>query len=283
MNYNSLILNNMNAMNGGVYPNGYIPPNPMGNTMNYGGMGYNQYQQPYPQQQQYQYPQNPYMQNMGGYYGQTTQGYYNPYLVQKQQQLQQAQQREEQRKQADIMKKISRSINKSLGREVDDEYLSRYDYKEPQQNNPYQQRDPFEFDHNTLLNMYYGPDGNMMNTMFNQNLARVYEMEQQGMPEDISLANYHKYLGPKLDEIKEQEIQNARKNLGQLYNNQHYRQLIDSRSAGNSYFKSVFGSTGSPKNINIDDMSVTCPITNTVSTEYGVRKQQFFNSILSNR
>lgn len=271
MNPNSIILNNMNS---GVYPNGYIPAaNPMGNIVGIGNTGYNNQGQGY----------------MGGYYTNNYNNYYNPYLAQQQYEIQQAQQREVLRQQSDLIKNISRAVNKSLNKNVDDDYLKRYDpenyYKNTSQGSYCnQQYDPDYFDHNQLLKMYHEqPDGNMLNMNYINNVNQVYEQEKNRIPDECGLADYHKYASDILYEIEDFEIRKTQRNLTRLYNNQQYRQLIDSRSGANNYFNSMFnGAPSTASNINIDDMSVKLPH-HLVNNNIEERRKAFFNTITSGR
>lgn len=258
-NQQSPIVNNMIGQQG-IYPNGYIPPNPINNMMPIGSQGYNTN-----------------MNNMNGYYNNMYNNYYNPYLAAQQQQIQQAKLMEQQRAQSDMFKSISKNINKALGREVDDEFLKRYDPQDPRQ----QQVDEELAITNRLLNLHYnGYYGNYEAIRYIEANNRHFEQVRQQLPDDMSMLEFSEKFGDIYVEYLNDRERESRKNLTQLYDRNGYNQLIQMHKNSNNYFSSVFqGGNQNQGVVSIDDMEVKLP--NHLQNEYQARKQAFLNSILN--
>lgn len=270
-NNNSPIINNM--MGNGMYSNGYIPSNPIGNVVGIGNQGYNTMG---------------YMGNngmMGGYYSNQYNNYYNPYLAQQQRQIQEAQMKEQMRQQTDILKSISKKVNNALGHDIDEEHLKQYDpenyYQHHQQYNQYIQ-DEDERVHQQLMNVHCnGVNGNVYNVRLIQANNMIYEQEKKERPDDISMNEYHISAGKMLNEIRMQEQRTMQRDLSKLYNVNQYNQLVKMHSNPNSYFNSMFNGTAMQKDMNIDDMEVKLP-QHMVAT-YDQRKKAFFDTIFGNK
>lgn len=271
-NNNSPIINNM--MGNGMYSNGYIPSNPIGNVVGIGNQGYNTINN------------MNMMGGMGGYYSNQYNNYYNPYLAQQQRQLQEAQMKEQMRQQTDILKSISRKVNNALGNNVDmEEHLKQYDpenyYQYNQQYSQYVQ-DEDERIHQQLMNVHCnGVNGNVYNVRLIQANNMIYEQEKKERPDDISMNEYHKSAGKMLNEIRMQEQRTMQRDLTKLYNVNQYNQLVKMHSNTNSYFNSMFNGTAMQRDMNIDDMEVKLP-QHMVST-YDQRKKAFFDTIFGNK
>lgn len=265
INNNSPIVNNM--MGNGIYPNGYIPSNPIGNIVGIGTNGYN----------------NIGMMNMGGYYNNQYNNYYNPYLAQQQRQIQEAQMREQMRAQTDVLKTISRSVNNALGAEIDmNKHLEQYNpekfYNLQQQGLYEYQQDEDQLIHQKLMNVHCnGFEGNIVNLKLIEANNILYEQEKQKRPDNISLNDFNRSLGETLNEIQLQEMKNRQRNLSSLYNSNQYNQLVKMNGQANSYFNSMFQGTAMQRDMNIDDMEVKLP-THLVQS-YQERKKAFFDTI----
>lgn len=257
-NQQSPIVNNMMGNQNGIYPNGYIPPNPIGNVMSIGNLGYNN------------------QAGMGGYYNNMYNNYYNPYLAQQQEQLRQAQLMEQERARSDMFKTISKNVNKALGVEVDDEYLKRYD---PETNNAKAVDEELAITER-LLNLHYnGFYGNYEAIRFIEANNRHFDQVKQMYPDDMSPVEFsEKFADIYVDYLQDKEKE-SRRNLTQLYDRNGYNQLINMHRNPNSYFSSVFQGGTMNKEVTIDDMEVKLP--NHMSNEYQMRRQAFMQSILS--
>lgn len=256
-NQQSPIVNNMMGQQG-IYPNGYIPPNPIGNVMSIGNIGYNTNQP-----------------TMGGYYNNIYNNYYNPYLAQQQEQLRQAQLMEQQRAQSDLFKSISKNVNKALGVEVDDEYLKRYDPEVEKAKNV----DEELLITNKLMNLHYnGYYGNYQAISYIEANNKHYEQVKQQYPDDMSMLDYSiKFADLYVEYLQDKEKQ-SRKNLTQLYDRNGYNQLIQMHKNPNNYFSSVFQGGNNNRDVSIDDMEIKLP--NHMNNEYQMRRQAFMQSIL---
>lgn len=267
-NNNSPIINNM--MGNGMYPNGYIPSNSIGNIVGIGNQGYN----------------NGMMSSMGGYYNNQYNNYYNPYLAQQQRQMQEAQMREQMRQQTDILKSISRKVNNALGNDIDmDEHLKQYDpenyYHYNQQYGQYVQ-DEDERIHQQLMNVHCnGITGNVYNIRLIQANNVIYEQEKKARPDDMNMNDYHRSAGEMLHDLRMQEQRNRQRDLSKLYNVNQYNQLVKMNSNPNSYFNSMFNGTAMQKDMNIDDMEVKLP--QHMISSYDQRKKAFFDTIFGNK
>lgn len=269
-NQQSPIVNNMmmNGQNNGIYPNGYIPPNPISNVVPIGNTGYN--------------TMNNNMGNMNGYYNNNNvynnmyNNYYNPYLAAQQEQMRQAQLMEQQRAQSDMFKSISRKVNKSLGREVDDEYLKRYDPEDPRQ----VKQDEELIITNRLLNLHYnGYYGNYEAQRFIEANNRHFEQIKQQYPDDMSMLEFsEKFADIYVEHLQDKEKE-SRKNLTQLYDRNGYNQLIQMHKNSNNYFSTVFQGGNPNREVTIDDMEVKLP--NHMQNEYQARRQAFLSAILN--
>lgn len=302
-NMQSPIVNNI--IGGGM--GNTIPPNPIDNTINIGGMGYNQqqfnpyanvqqqqtsgfnpyqqmnYQQPMMQQQMmYQQPQiggyqqpmiNNYQQpQMGGYYNSIYNGYYNPYLAQRQQELYEAQQKELQMQQSNIWKMLSRGVNKALGKEVDDQYLSMYDpvTYDTKEQKIYEQFNHFEY--LDRINSQGTPIRTPASIMVENNIKR-YELAKERFPDDTSLYDFLANAGELYAEMLMDKAKHEQRQLNRLYNQNDYQQLVNLHNKTGSYYNQLMNN-----NPSIDDMEITLP--SHLSTEYQRRKQAFINSIM---
>lgn len=262
-NTNSPIVNNMMLSGqGGVYPNGYIPPNPISNMMPIGNNGYNNN-----------------VNGMGGYYNNNYNNYYNPYLAAQQEQIRQAQLQEQQRAQSDIWKSISRSVNTAIGNDIQDwdSHLKQYDPQDVRQ----QQMDPEDAITQRLLNVHYnGVEGNLANMRYIQANNSHYEQVKQQYPDDISMLEFSERFSDIYIDVLNDKEKESRKNLTQLYDRNGYNQLIRQQSTNNNYFGSTFqNNPQGNNNVSIDDMEVRLP--NHLQNEYQSRKQAFLDAILN--
>ena len=99
---------------------------------------------------------------------------------------------EQQRAQSDMFKSISKNINKALGREVDDEFLKRYDPQDPRQ----QQVDEELAITNRLLNLHYnGYYGNYEAIRYIEANNRHFEQVRQQLPDDMSMLEFSEKFG----------------------------------------------------------------------------------------
>lgn len=266
LNNNSPIVNNM--MGNGIYPNGYIPSNPIGNIVGIGTNGYNNMGG---------------MMNMGGYYNNRYNNYYNPYLAQQQRQMQEAQMREQMRAQTDILKSISRSVNKALGATMDmDKHLEQYNpenfYNLNQGMGYTYNQDEDQLIHQKLMNVHCnGVQGNLASMRLIQANNILYDQEKQKRPDEMSLNDFNRSAGEMIRDIEMEEMKNRQRNLTGLYNSNQYNQLVKMNGQANSYFNSMFQGTAMQKDMNIDDMEVKLP-THLVQT-YQERKKAFFDTI----
>lgn len=282
MNTNSPIINNMIGGQQGIYPNGYIPSNNIGNIVGISNQGYNTNYNMYNGMM----PNNN-MSNMGGYYNNQYNNYYNPYLAQQQQQIRETQMREQMRSQTDILKKISKNINKALNNNIDnmDQHLQRYNpenfYNQGGNNGFYQ--DEEERIHNKLLNIHFnGIEGNMYSMRHIQANNILYDQEKQKRPDDMTMNEYNRSAMEIINDINQQEARNRQRNLSSLYNSNQYNQLVKMNGHANSYFNSMFNGTAmQQRDMNIDDMEVKLP--SHLSQSYQERKKAFFDSIFNSR
>ena len=257
-NYDSPIINNTMGNEMPLNHLGYpVAPNPIGNIMNIGSMGYNN--------------------NMGGYYNGNYNNFYNPYMVAKQQELAQARMAEEQRKQSDVLKMISRKANKSLGVEIDESDLNRlYD---PPQENPYVEK---EEKYMRLVNLHYNAtQGNPLYARQVEYNNMMYDKAKEYMPDDTSLFEFTEKISPVLENIVMTEYKSKQKaNISKLYNADEYKQLINMHSNANNYFASMYDNNA-PSNgeISIDDMKVELP--NHLAQTYAQKKAEFMQKIFN--
>jgi len=237
--YNSPIGNNIN---GGI---SYIPPTPIGNVMNIAGQGYN---------------------NMG-YYNNVYNNHFNPYLMKQQQELEAARQREEQSQQSNMWKTLSRNCNTIMGNTEDlEDHLKRYDpVTITEQINE-------EANYNRLVNLqingiYNNP--HHMEAIRRQNL--IADQSKQRFPEGTNLATFLDGAGELYAEMMDRKIKESNKNVGRLYNSDHYKQLISIHNRDVNGFK----------NTNIDDLEVSLP--EHIRGNFSDRKKQFFEAIFANK
>lgn len=255
-NSNSPIVNNtMLGGNGGIYPtNGYIPPNPIGNIMNIGNMGYN---------------------NMGGYYS-NNYNYYNPYLAAKQQEIEEARMREMQRQQCDVTKLIFSKASAASGIEVTEDQLQRFDVQYVQQTNNEQN------EYNRLLNIHM--QGNQNNTTITdkyvQSHNNLYEQSRKDISDDMTLFEFFEYADENQLVNKAIQQNNSKQvnDLSKLYDTNGYNKLIKMHSGSSSYFNSMFNKDYNP-NTSIDDMTIALP--NHLANEHNERRKAFINSIIN--
>jgi hypothetical protein len=259
-NTNSPIINNMNQ---GQPAYGCPPPNPIGNIVNIGNVGY-------------------YGNTNTGYYSGNYNNRFNPYIYRQQQEAMIAQQREDTRNQADMFKGISRVVHKAIGDEVSEDYLNKkYDPVYEQQ----EKMDEDEYAYNTLMNMQMQGREIIGNPYAIQQIinSNAYCDEQKRrFPDDISVAEFHGrayelVLDAYMDKKREEE-----RNLGQLYNKNEYNKLINMHSKSSQYFNSIMKMNGNTNlNSTIDDMTVSIP--NHLASEATRRRAAFLASILEGK
>ena len=242
ININSPVINNMMGMSNNV------PINPIG-SIGIGNQGYN-----------------------GGYYNNLYNGYYNPYLLQKQEELRKAQERDFYNQQANIWKMVSRGCNNYFGTHQDDmdEHLRRYDYVEPEQQNPELQV--------TLKLMQLEVTGSYVNPMmmnFVANNNRIYDQAKQAFPDSMGLMEFLENAGTLYNEAISAEHKEKMKDTSKLYKSSEFNNLLSLHNSGNRF--NGFGSLN--KEITIEDMEITLPTK--LQTEYQERRQKFLNAILN--
>lgn len=258
-NQQSPIINNMMTGNGGIYQQGYIPPNPISNV-SIGGTGYNNNM------------------NMGGYYSNVYNGFYNPYLVAQQQQAIEAQRREEQRKHSDMMKMISKNVNKALGNDIEnmEQHLKQYDPVE-------QQAVEIDFEEQTtyrLMNIrQHGGTVNPQVAAYINGINNMYDKTREEFPSDMSMYDFNNKAGKLYMDMLIEENNRKSKQLNQLYNSEQFNQLLKMHNSGNGYFSSAFSNKPAGMDVSIDNMEVHLP--SHLQNVYQQRKQAFFNEIMN--
>lgn len=270
-----------------------IPPNPIGNTLNIGGQGYNnynptvyqqpvyydqygqmQYQQPVyanqPMVQQYSPYQQPQPQVMGynSYYGQPQpqvggyNSYYgnynyamNPYLVQQQQKAAEAAYKEQMRQQTDMFKTVSRMMHRSVGDM--DQYEDFEGYLDQQYNPVEIPQETYEEErrYNKLANLVPVQSG----TRYIENCARISEMNRQKYPEDMNLHDFLGTVGETYVEALIARSNAANRNGKQQYDSNRYREIVESHRSSSSYFNSLLTGGIPSAKITIDDMEIELP------------------------
>lgn len=245
-NMNSPVINNM--LTGG----GFIPPNPIGNIVNMGGMGYNM---------------NPQQMNMGGYYN-NSYTFANPYLIAKQQEMYEAQMREAQRQQADMMKTLVSKVNRALGQETSEELLKMYDPV-------YVKQDDEELMTYKLLDV----NNNGLN--YNPRIVasieahnKIYDKHKEQFPDEMGIMEFHDKAGVLCREMLLQQAEDKQRDLSQLYSREEYRKLL-SKYKGTTYIDSIYNGK-MPGPIGIDDMEISLP--ERIKNVYAERRQKFLNS-----
>lgn len=266
-NTNSPIINNMQqGMQFGTQPNyGCVPPNPIGNIVNIGNVGY--------------YANT----NTGYYSGNYNARYINPYIYRQQQEAMIAQQHEAVRNQSDMFKNISRTVHKALGNDVSDEFLNKkYDPVFEQQ----QRMDEDEYAYNTLMNMQMNGNEIIGNPYINQQIINTNaycDQYKQNFPDSMSVSEFHARGYELILDAINDERRSQEKNLGQLYNRDEYNKLINMHSKSSKYFNSIMriNEMNSMNNGTIDDINVTLP--NKLATQAMERKSAFMEAILNGR
>ena len=262
-NTNSPIINNMQGMTFGGQAYGGPPPNPMGNIVNIGNVGY-------------------YGSSSGYYNGNYGARYIDPYSYRREQEAMIAQQHEAMRGQSDIFKSISKAVHKSSGNEVSEEYLNKvYDPQFEQQ----QKMDEDEYSYNQLTSMqlqgreFVGNPYAIQETLYRN---AYVEQQKKRFPDDISVSEFHERGYELILDALNDKRYAEEKNLGNLYNKDEYNKLINMHSKSAKYFNSLMqiheanGMGGS-----IDDITVSMP--NAMATEVQRRKSAFLASMLEGR
>lgn len=257
---------------------GNIPPNPIGNTLNVGGYGYN-----------YNPANAGYM---GGYYGGGYGGGYqpmmNPYLYQQQLTYQEAALREQERRQSDLMKTLSRVAHNAIGDmnqyENFDEHLKQYDpivtdsvaYSEEAHYNKLATLQPMQ-----------------PNYAFINHCNAVSAQYKAKCPDNMGLFDYLDRSGElRIERMLEQSTQLSRDGKLQ-YDTTQYRKLLEDHRSTSSYFNSLITQGMGPNKISIDDMEIELPqypgdkakaVVNcpTYLQPYASRKNEFLQAILKN-
>ena len=268
---------------------------------------YNQPQTGYNQQPQMNIganaQNNPY--NNGGYYS----GYYgnfNPYDLQKQQQLQMEEYNRQQQYQVDMWKTLYKAACNYTNTEVTKESLEFYDRFGPNQNNSsitgpdlsdltYEQRIEYNTRRNndikleqnymsarnTVINMEQRQMNNqydplqLLNMAVNEYNRRVYEKERERVPEDTDLFTYlEKYASWDYYDAL-QNINKKRQTTAQLYNSKDYNDLLSRHK------NTLFGNALNP-NASLDDQEIHLP-TSISDEQRQERRARFFDSIMKNQ
>ena len=270
---------------------------------------YNQPQTGYTQQSQManniganaQY--NPY--NNGGYYS----GYYgnfNPYDLQKQQQLQIEEYNKQQQYQVNMWKTLYKAACTYTNTEVTKESLEFYDRFGSNQNSnsitgpdlsdlTYEQRIEYNTRRNndirleqnqraaqnTIINMELRQLNNqydplqMLNMAVNEYNRRVYEKERERVPEDTDLFTYlNKYASWDYYNAL-QNINKKRQTTAALYNSKDYNDLLSRHK------NTLFGNALNP-NASLDDQEIHLP-TSISDEQRQERRARFFDSIMKNQ
>lgn len=275
-NYNSPTAN---YVTGGMYNN--IPPNPIGNTLNVGGMGYNN---PYVQQQNFGM--------MNGYYNQQYNISMNPYLYQQQLKAQEAAQKEQMRQRSDMMKRFSRTVHKSIG-DLDkfdnfDEFLNKqYDPVETHYGKTQYEIDADHYNHLSNL-VPITPDYNYINRC-----NTIHESYRKRFPSNMGLSDFLDNAGTLILEDMVSNNNKLNRNGKLRYDSDNYKKILDSHKSCSNYFNSALLSNRN-SSINIDDMEIELPsnsedkpkmVINCPShmQEYNARRQAFLNALLNNK
>lgn len=292
-----------------------IPPNPIGNTLNIGSQGYNNYNPAVYQQQGYynQYGQMQYQQpvysnqsipqppvgSFNPYYGQPQvagyNSYYggynylmNPYLMQQQQKAAEAAYKEQLRQESDIMKTVSRIVHRSIG-DMDqyedfDNFLTQYDPVEVQQEDREE-----EFKYNKLANLIPNHSGDY----YIQNCARVSEKYKQDYPDSMGLFDFLNNAGTLYLNAVIEQTNALNRNAKLQYDTDNYKRILESHRSSSSYFNSLLTGGIPSSTITVDDMEIELPsspgdsariVVNCPShlKEYAARKQAFLDNIMKN-
>ena len=249
---------NNNTMGYNMSPGQFqAAPNPVGNIMNIGSMGYNN--------------------NMGSYYGGGNyNNFYNPYLAAKQQEIAEAKAMEAQRQQVDVLKMISRKANASLGNQISEEELNRL-YDTNPEVNPYIET---ENRYMRLANLHYtAPTGNPYYQRQIELNNAMYDRAKEYMPDDTTIYQFGEKVSPILEEIVMNEYRNKQRNdVNRLYNSSEYKQLTSMHANTNNYFASMWDNNAPGGEVTIDDMKVELP--NHLAQTYAQKKAEFMRKIL---
>lgn len=268
-----------------------IPPNPIGNTLNIGGQGYNNYNPAAYQQQAYynqygqmQYSQpmynnqsipqqsynnNPYTQQpiagYNSYYSQPqAQGYnsyyggynylMNPYLMQQQQKAAEAAYKEQIRQESDIFKTVSRIVHKSIG-DID-EYEDFDKFLTQYDPVEVQQEDrEEELKYNKLANLVPNQSGDY----YIQNCAKISENYKKDYPDSMGLFDFLNNAGTLYRNAVIEQTNAINRNAKLQYDTDSYKKILESHRSSSSYFNSLLtGGTPSSK-ITVDDMEIELP------------------------
>lgn len=263
----------MNIINSNMTPNvagygaGYIPPSPIGSTLNLGGLGYNNQMQTNT------------MQTMGGYYNPYGGTIYNPYLMRQQQERAMAIQRQQMEQQANIMKSLSRIVNSSMSDDEFEEYSKVYQIQyEPNEEQQYiQQQNKFD------MMAHYNPEQHR--PVDPRTIRNIYLINQEidkqksRFPDDMSLPEYLEVSGDLLYEAFIEEGTKKQRDMSRTYNSQKYRDLIDIHSNATSYFNTLYSQAKIRPNVTIDDMEVRLP-KDLENSEYHQRQRKFVQQLM---
>lgn len=261
INYESPIIQSMGGM-------GSIPPTPIGNIANIGGIGY-----------------MPGRMMNSAYYNNTF-SYNNPYLMLQRQRAMEAAKKEAERRQSDAMKSLSRIAHQAIGdmksEEELEEHLKRnYDYESRNAEMEVMVQELRNY--NKLANLKpVQPNYNYL--AYAQKVSKSYKDKY---PDDMSLADFLDKAGELYRDALVEMHERDQKNGKLKYNSNSYKNIVDMHRSSSSYFNDIL--TGK-KSIDIGDLEIQIPdgerpkmVLNMPSKmqEYADRKAKFIAACLS--